>query len=93
MISSISQNEKKILTTEVKPDIVISEVKDMEQKPELVNKALGIFMDKDGAWYVARIRYNGQTGDTGSIEKISDPCSRIEVEQRFKIKVIEEGIF
>lgn len=64
----------------------------MEEKV-LPNTALGLFEDGSDGWKVIRIQYNGQTGDVGKIEKLTDGMGKTDAEIKFKVKVIEEKVF
>lgn len=59
----------------------------------LEQTALGMFMDRDGIWKIAKIKYNGVSGDVGPVEKIAEASSKEDCEHRFKVKVVEEKVF
>lgn len=73
-------------------ELKIHEEKIEEKQNELTHLALGTFQASNGEWYVARVKYNPETGKAGEFEKVeAGPGKAFAIEQ-FKIMAVKEKV-
>lgn len=62
------------------------------KSPVFTDTALGIFRASKGGWFVAKIRYNPETGETSQIEKVHAGDEKGIAIERFKITAVFEKL-
>lgn len=72
--------------SDVKPDYKQEEI------PVYTDTALGVFRAAKGGWYLAKIRYNPETGEVGSVEKTFAGDEKALGTERFKIAAVNEKL-
>ncbi len=104
MFKWLKRNKTKVLTTETNVvNIITIKGEQMSQAdlkpgtvvnaPVFTDTAIGVFRDlKKGGWWLAKIRYNPETGEVGKLEKEHAGDERMIANERFKITAIKEKV-